>query len=56
MACNLDENIYFLDDSWKERKTSVGMVLNEAGVDERLNTKKLSNGHRPTYPILKKWI
>ena len=56
MACNLDENIYFLDDSWKERKTSVGMVLNEAGVDERLNTKKLSNGHRPRYPILKKWL
>ena len=56
MACNLDENIQLVDESWKERNISIGMVLNEAGVDERLDTKKLSNGHRPRYPILKEWL
>lgn len=56
MACNLDEKIQLVDESWKERNVSIGMVLNEAGVDERLDTKKLSNGHRPRYPILKEWL
>ena len=56
MACNLDENIQLVDESWKERNTFVGMVLNEAGVDEKLDSKKLSNGHRPRYPILKEWL
>ena len=56
MACNLDEKINFIDESWKDRKTFIGMVLNEAGVDERLDSKRLSNGHRPRYPILKEWL
>ena len=56
MACTLDENINFIDDTWKKRDVSVGIVLNEAGTDERLDTIRLSNGHRPRYPILKEWI
>ena len=57
MACNLDEKITLIDDGWKQRQTKIGIVLNEAGSDEKIDTiKKLSNGHRPRYPILKKWI
>ena len=56
IACNLDENISLIDESWKQRRTNIGIVLNEAGTDERLVTKKLGNGHRPRYPILRDWF
>ena len=56
MACNLDEIIPYVNNSWKDRETHIGIVLNEAGTDEKLDTKKLSNGHRPRYPILKNWL
>tara|TARA_Y100001970_G_scaffold142083_1_gene174810 strand:- start:131 stop:1417 length:1287 start_codon:yes stop_codon:yes gene_type:complete len=56
MSCNLDEKIELVDSDWKGRRTSIGIVLNEAGVDEKIDTKKLSNGHRPRYPILKEWL
>ena len=56
MACNLDEKISLIDVSWKERKINLGIVLNEAGTDERLDSRKLGNGHRPRYPILKDWF
>jgi len=56
MACNLDEKIELVDDRWKERRSKLGIVLNEAGTDERLDSKKLGNGHRPRYPILKDWF
>ena len=56
MACNLDEKIELIDDDWKKRKTKSGIVLNEAGMDERIDSKKLGNGHRPRYPILRDWF
>ena len=52
----LDEKIIPVDDSWKTRNTKLGLALNTAGNDETLNGGKLSNGHRPRYPILKEWI
>jgi hypothetical protein len=52
----LDEKIIPVDDSWKTRNTKLGLALNQSGNDETLNGGKLSNGHRPRYPILKEWI
>ena len=53
----LDEKIIPVDDSWKSRKQIVSVVCNQAGIDETLtSTKKLSNKHRPRYPIIKEWI
>jgi len=52
----LDQKISKVGDEWRERKKDMSIVLNEAGVDENLTTTKLSNGHRPRYPILKEWI
>lgn len=53
----LDEKISFIDESWKNRRDTISIVLNQAGTDETLNnTSKLGNGHRPRYPILKDWI
>ena len=57
MMSTLDENISFIDESWKNRRDKISIVLNQAGTDETLNnTSKLGNGHRPRYPILKEWI
>ena len=53
----LDEKIILVNDSWKDKKTELSIVLNQAGADESLSkVSKLGNGHRPRYPILKEWI
>jgi hypothetical protein len=53
----LDEIIEPISDSWKSRKQTVSLVCNQAGTDEKLiSNKKLSNGCRPRYPIIKEWI
>tara|TARA_B100000424_G_scaffold192640_1_gene150236 strand:- start:2197 stop:3456 length:1260 start_codon:yes stop_codon:yes gene_type:complete len=51
----LDEDIELVDDTWKDRKTKIGMALNCASNDETLKGKS-SNGCRPRYPILKNWF
>jgi len=56
MSNCLDQRVYQIDDKWKHRKNKVCVVLNEASYDEGLTTTKLSNGHRPRYPILKEWL
>ena len=55
----LDQKICEVDDSWKKRRKLISTALNEASFDEGVNTTyttKLSNGHRPRYPILKEWL